>query len=86
MKKTLKQISIDNGVYYGTVYQSMSNAGLIVRRTKNNEYEEQEVLLTVYAYLQKRIEHYEKKITDLNIESQIVLKAIEKVGVKKDEQ
>lgn len=77
--KTLKQISNDNGLYYGTVYQAVAAAGILVRRRKNYEYDEKEVLLAVYWYLDGRMDYYGHKITELSMQSAVVLEAIKKI-------
>ena len=62
---TLKQIAKNNDLDYGLVYSGAREAGLLIRHTKNAEYDEKDVLIGVELCLSKRIEKHLVKTAEL---------------------
>lgn len=75
---TLKQIAKNNNLDYGLVYSGAREVGVLIRFTKNAEYDEEAVLAGVAMYLSKRIEKHLKKVAELTDDREPILR---KLGV-----
>ena len=73
---TLKQIAKNNNLDYGLVYSGAREAGVLIRRTKNAEYDEEVVLNGVAVYLSERIEKYLKKVAELTNDREPILRRL----------
>lgn len=67
---TLKQIAKNNNLDYGLVYNGAREAGVLIRWTKNAEYDEIAVLQGVVEYLSKKIQKHLDKSRELIAEKQ----------------
>ena len=76
MNMTLQQIAINNGLSYWMVYNAARHDGILVKRTKNYEYDEKSVLMAVDSYLSNKIWEHKGKIADLSAERKKIMKKI----------
>ena len=81
MKMTLKEIARNNNIDYGLVYSGAREAGVLLRRRKNVEYDEADVLAGVCMYISKRIEKNLMKVAEFTEDRERVMRSLaEKVS------
>ena len=78
---TLKQIAKNNNLDYGLVYSGAKEAGVLIRRRKNVDYNEADVLAGVCMYISKRIEKNLTKVAEFTEDRERVMRSLtEKVS------
>lgn len=73
---TLKQIAKNNNLDYWLVHSGARESGVLIRGTKNAEYNEEDVLMGVAVYLSKRIEKHLVKIAELTEDRENVMRSL----------